>query len=96
MSLPGEYSNPVQEARDLKDQKVSEAYQQGHDAEIPPSTANNSTNVDIEKAIPTPEPRPSDHSPERGPRDIGRHASPHPPWPLAEALGSVTSETVRA
>ncbi|KAF2015716.1 MFS general substrate transporter [Aaosphaeria arxii CBS 175.79] len=53
MSLPGEYSNPVQEARDLKDQKVSEAYQQGHDAEIPPSTANNSTNVDIEKAIPS-------------------------------------------
>jgi len=52
MATPGTLTNPVQETKDLKDEKVAEAYQQGHDADHPNSqTTNLSPNADVEKGL---------------------------------------------
>jgi hypothetical protein len=46
MATPAAFSNPVRETQDIQDEKVREAYQQGHDAD---RTQEESYTTDIEK-----------------------------------------------
>lgn len=49
MATPGTYSNPAREASNL-DEKAELAYEQGHDADLPPNTeAHTNADKDIEK-----------------------------------------------
>lgn len=50
MSTPATYSNPEKEAQDLDD-KTAEAYEQGHDADIPSKRAHAASNLDVEKGV---------------------------------------------
>lgn len=44
MATPGTYHNPTQESRDIEDEKIRQAYEEGHDADI-----DLPINVDLEK-----------------------------------------------
>ncbi|KAF2266391.1 MFS general substrate transporter [Lojkania enalia] len=46
MGTPGSWSNPTRESQDLSDEKIRQAYEEGHDADIP---SDISPGVDIEK-----------------------------------------------
>lgn len=39
MSLPGAFSDPVLDSRDLVDDGIRDAYEEGHDADMPPNPA---------------------------------------------------------
>jgi hypothetical protein len=45
MTTPGVYSNPAQEAEDL-DTKSKEAFEQGHDADLPINTSTRGSDVE--------------------------------------------------
>jgi hypothetical protein len=46
MATPSTFHNPTREAQDLQDEKASEAYQQGHDADAAPT---DTFSTDVEK-----------------------------------------------
>ncbi|EAT88981.2 hypothetical protein HBH56_069120 [Parastagonospora nodorum] len=48
MATPAAFSNPVRETQDIQDEKVREAYQQGHDAD---RTPEESYTTDMEKGL---------------------------------------------
>lgn len=50
MSTPGTYSNPEREAQNL-DEKAAEAYEQGHDADVPSKHAHAPSSLDAEKGV---------------------------------------------
>ncbi|KAH7132479.1 major facilitator superfamily domain-containing protein [Dendryphion nanum] len=51
MATPATYSNPASETKDLNNEKLQTAYQQGHDADTPSNTELNASSVDIEKGV---------------------------------------------
>jgi hypothetical protein len=56
MSLPAAFSDPVLDSRDLVDDRVRDAYEQGHDADVSPTPAKKASgmssilSMSIEKA----------------------------------------------
>lgn len=50
MATPATFSDPAREAQGL-DEKAVEAYEQGHDADLPTDVTHSSSALDVEKGV---------------------------------------------